>query len=101
MNPFAWSGLLAGVSSLVFGLLVLFKSTNKKLGRIWFLFTLSVTGWGLGAMWLATAKTPGEGLLAIHAAYAFGVIWIASIFHHFICTFLEIQPKRSVLINYI
>lgn len=100
MNPFAWSGLLAGISSLSFGLLVLFKSPNRKLGWIWFLFTLSVAVWGFGVLWFGIAKSAPEGLLAVRVTYAFSVVWIASIFYHFVCTFLEIQKTRSIAINY-
>ena len=101
MNPFAWSGLLAGISSFCFGLLVLIKSPNRKLSRIWFLFTLSVAVWGFGAMCFSTAKTTEGALLAVRTTYAFGVLWIASLFHHFVLTFLEIKNIRSVVVNYL
>src|ERR1700719_2528206 len=94
MNPLAWSGLLGGISSFCFGLLVLFKSPNKKLSRIWFVFTLSVAAWGFGAMWFAIAKSAEQALFAVHLTYAFGVIWIAALFHHFVSTFLEIKNSR-------
>src|SRR3989344_8697329 len=101
MNPFAWSGLLAGVSSLCFGLLVFWKSPNSKLALIWFLFALSVASWGFGGMWFGTAKSMQEGLWGWRLAYAPGVIWIASIFHHFVCEFLQIRRIRTILVHYL
>lgn len=76
-------------------------SQNRKLGRVWFLFTLSAAGWGFGGMWIGWAKNAQEGLLAWRVAYGFGVIWIAPLFYHFICTFLELQRRRSILIHYL
>jgi signal transduction histidine kinase len=101
MNPFAWSGLLAGVFSSGLGLLVLAKSPNRKLGRIWFIFALSVAVWGFGSMWIGLAKTPTEGLLAWRLAYAFGVIWIPVLFYQFVCIFCELERKMLVAAHYI
>jgi len=101
MNPFAWSGLLAGVFSFTLGLLVLIKSQNKRLGRIWFLFATSVAVWGFGGLWIGLAKTPTEGLLAWRLAYAFGVIWIPVFFYQFVCIFCELERKILVATHYI
>jgi signal transduction histidine kinase len=101
LTPFAWSGLLAGVFSLALGFLVFFKSQNKKLGRIWFLFALSVAGWGFGSMWIGGSKTIEEGLLACRLSYVLGVFWIAPLFYHFICIFLGLKRNRSIFIHYV
>src|SRR5438046_123514 len=101
MTPFALSCLLVGICSICFGCLVLYKSPNRKLSWIWFLFTLSNAGWGFGALSFSTAKTPVEALFAAQMTYAFGVLWIASLFHHFVLVFLKINRKRSIVLNYL
>lgn len=101
MTAFALSGLLAGISAISFGLLVLFKSQNKQLRRIWFLFSLSASVWGLGGFWIGTAKNLTEALWAWRLTFAFGVIWIPTFFFHFICTFCELRRKKSILAHYI
>src|SRR5262245_52090991 len=101
MTPFSLSGLLAGVTSLSVGFFVLLKSPNRRIGRIWFLFTLSVAGWGFGSMWIGYSKTPNECLHAFAAAYIFGVIWIAPLFHHFVRIFLELKNNKSITIHYL
>src|SRR5215472_5489633 len=100
MTPFGLSGLLNGIASVSFGLFVLSMSANRKIGRIWFLCSLAVGVWCFGGMWISSAKTAAEGLLAWRLAYAFGVLWIAPLFYHFICTFLGLRRNRSIAFHY-
>src|SRR5215472_2021692 len=100
MTPFGLSGLLSGIVSVSFGLFVLAMSANRKIGRIWFLFTLAVGIWGFGGTWISWAKTATEGFLAWRLAYAFGVVWIAPIFYHFVCAFLDLRRNRSIVLHY-
>src|SRR5215467_5377397 len=101
MTPFGLSGLLNGIASVSFGLFVLSMSANRKIGRIWFLFTLAVGVWGFGGMWISWAKTASEALLAWGLSFAFGVIWIAPVFYHFVCTFLDLRRNRSIVLHYL
>ena len=80
MTPFGLAGLLTGITSVSFGIFVLSMSANRKIGRIWFVFTLAVGVWGFGGMWISWTRTASEGLLAWRLAYAFGVVWIAPLF---------------------
>jgi signal transduction histidine kinase len=98
-NPFAVSSLLAGVSSAGLGLLVLLKSENRRLGRVWCLFCLSVAIWGFGGIGFSTTLDPGRAFLWWHIAYAFGVIWIAPLFYDFVCEFLE-TSRRWTRVHY-
>ncbi len=100
MTPFGLSGLLIGITSVSFGLFVLLMSANRKIGRIWFLFTLAVGAWGFGGMWISWTKTATEALLAWRLAFAFGVVWISPVFYHFVCTFLDLRRKRSIALHY-
>src|SRR5215469_134517 len=100
MTPFGLSGLLTGITSVSFGLFVLWMSANRKIARIWFLLSLAVGVWEFGGMWISWAKTATEALLAWRLAYAFGVVWIAPLFYHFVCTFLDLRRNRSILLHY-
>ena len=100
MTPFGLSGLLIGITSVSFGLFVLLMSANRKIGRIWFLFTLAVGAWGFGGMWISWTKTATEALLAWRLAFAFGVVWISPVFYHFVCTFLDLRRNRSIVLHY-
>src|SRR5262245_47397779 len=100
MTPFGLSGLLTGITSVSFGLFVLLMSANRKIGRIWFLCSLAVGVWCFGGMWISLTKTATGGLLAWRLAYALGVVWIAPLFYHFICTFLGLRRNRSIALHY-
>ena len=101
MNPFALSGILAGVSSFFFGLLVLFKSSNKKLGKVWFLFALSVALWGLGVLVIPFFKDPDTVLIAWKLTWALGANWIAVLFYHFVSVFCGLNRPRFLLSQYL
>jgi len=100
MSPFAVSGLLAGFSSLFFGLVVYLKSPNRRLARIWFLFSISAAVWGFGSFWIGTEKNSSEALLIWQLSYVFGVIWIPILFYHFVCIFCEIKRPPFLLTQY-
>jgi signal transduction histidine kinase len=99
-NPFAVSGLLAGISSAGFGLLVLLKSENRRLGRIWWIFTLSVAVWGFGGIFLSTTGDPARALFWWRMAFGAGVIWIAPLFFHFVCEFIN-RSHRLTSVHYV
>src|SRR5258708_1191416 len=101
MNPYGISGLLAGFSYLSVGLLVLFQSPNRKVRWIWFCFAVSVAVYSIGVFFFTSAKSAEKALLYVHISYAFGVVWIATLFHHFVCAFLEIKSQRMVILNYL
>ncbi|OVE76675.1 hypothetical protein BVX98_05160 [bacterium F11] len=101
MNPFAISGLMGGISTFAFGLLVFLKSENKKIGRIWFLFALVASVWCFGVVGIGTSTTPQAAITAWKISYFFGVIWIAPLFYHFVSVFLGQRKKKMVLANYV
>lgn len=100
MTPFAISGLLAGISSLLFGSLVILRSTDKRIGRAWFLFTLSTGAWGFGVMLTTFCHDATTALWVWRFVYAFGANWIAPLFFHFVLTFTETPQRRALYWQY-
>jgi len=100
MHPYTFSGILAGVTSSVIGLLVLLKTKNKKIGRIWFLLSMSIAMWGFGGCWTGLAKTPQEAIIAWRLAFSLGVVWIPPLFYHFICVFCDLKRRTSIIVHY-
>lgn len=101
MNHFAISGLLAGTSSLFFGLFVYFKGRSKPTNQLWALFAITVAAWGFGASWIAIEQDPRYSLLAWRLAYSVGVVWIAPLFYHFVCAFLSVRRPRTLISQYV
>lgn len=94
------SGCLVAFSVL-FGVLVLLKSAKKKLGWVWFLFSLSVAAWGVGGVLISLERSPQSALAIWRFSYAFGVNLIAPLFFHFVSIFIDDENKNSLLLNYI
>jgi len=101
MNPYAFSGFLAGISSPSFGLLVLLKSSNSKLARRWFIFSISVALWGFIGMWATLADRQNEALIAWRLALALSVIWIPVLFYNFVCIFCNLHRRLLIITLYL
>lgn len=101
MTPFSLSGLLAGLSSAIFGVLVLLKSENKNIGRVWFLFALCVAVWGFGIAVIPFISDKDTALVAWRISYAFGANWIAAFFLHFVYVFCGLKRRWVVLAQYV
>ncbi|MFO0774264.1 MAG: ATP-binding protein [Nitrospiraceae bacterium] len=99
MNSFALSGLLTGISSSVLALVVYFKAPKHMPNRMWVLFSLAVTMWGLGSYRIALATTPDAALTWWKLTHI-GIILIPPLFLHFICLFLNIQRQRMIAAMY-
>jgi len=100
LTPFSLSGLLAGITTIAFGVLVLLKTQNKKLGARWFLFSLSVGAWGWGSFFMGYTTDYDASFLSWRLAYIFGVIWIPILFFHFVLEFCKFKLKKLLLFQY-
>ncbi len=100
MNPFAISGLLIGINSIGLGILVLIKNPNRKFSLAWFMFAMFTGIWGFGIMAVGLTGNKETALLIWRVFYALGVVWIAPSFYHFVCVFLGLERKKSILIQY-
>jgi len=100
MNLFFISSVLTAASSFGFGVLVLFRSTNKLLAKRWFLFVSSVALYGVFAALIAVEKNPHRAMLLWWLDYILGVIWISPLFYHFVNHFLGRRAKTSIYFHY-
>jgi hypothetical protein len=103
MTPFSFSGILIGISSLGFGSLVFFKSTTRKLGFIWFLFSISVATWGFSC-WLLpyiSARGAETARTWLNGTYILGIVWEAPLFYHFISAFCGHRNTKILWANYL
>ncbi len=100
MNPFALSGFLTAVTSLLFGTFVYLKGRTPRINRLWLLFSLSVGMWGLGATYIALSQDRVEALWNWRLAFATSVAWIPVLFLHFVYVFCEFEHPRFLALNY-
>ncbi len=100
LTPFAISGLLAGISSVLFGTLVLLRSADRRIGRVWFLFTLACAFWGFGILGTTLFRDQQKALWMWRYIYAFSANWIAPLFFHFVLIFTDSRNRRAIILQY-
>jgi signal transduction histidine kinase len=102
LTAFGLSGALTAISALLFGWFVYVKSAERDQARAWLLFSLSVCVWGIGAFTIGSVVTTSASgsLLAWKLAYGLGVLWIPSLFYHFVALFLRIHRPKTIRLNY-
>ena len=99
MNAFAISGLLIGISSLLFGIFVFVKNRTSKINRLFTLLVISVTIWGLGSYKVGLTIDPSEALFWWRITYI-GIILIPVLFCHFVYLFLELKKRKLLYLIY-
>jgi signal transduction histidine kinase len=100
MNPFVISELLTGVSAFVFGLFVYLRDPSRKLNRLWFLFSISVSLWGFTGMAAVTAQDPLLSLWIWRLALFSSVLWIPVLYLHFTYEFCGIGKRGFLVVTY-
>jgi signal transduction histidine kinase len=101
MTPFGLAGLLAGISSFVFGAFVYWKTPNKKIGLSWFVFSLSVSIWCLGTFWVTLVPDAEQALLVWRLSFCFGANWIPVLFFDFVTRFTQIPMRRALVVQWV
>lgn len=100
MNPYNLALLLFAFCSFFVGLLVLLKR-NDEVGRTFCIFSVFVTGWGIGtALMLNNDSTLERTLFAARTAH-FCAIFLTAAWLHFIFAYLGMVQKRTVIIKLI
>ncbi len=92
---------MIAILSIGLGIFVLFRSSDRRVGRMFCLFAFSVGMWGVGIVWISIAQTISMALSAWRTTYALGVIWIAPLLFQFVCAFLDLKKSRAVLVNHV
>ncbi len=100
MNYFALSGFLIGCACAAMALWVFRNSTANTANKIWSLFCVSVAIWGFGAMFIGLSKDPDEALLYWRMSYV-GVIFIPTLFYHFVVVFLHLKRALALAALYL
>jgi len=98
MNLFALSGLLACISSFIFGIFSWVKG-KKSLNKIWGIFNLSVAIWGLGAFKFSTTLNQKEVFFWLRFGHI-GVILMPVLFIHFVFEWLGVKNKKALITAY-
>ncbi|MCP4649063.1 MAG: hypothetical protein GY853_03120 [PVC group bacterium] len=100
MNLFTISSVLIFTFTLLIGIIAYWKGTDKKITKVWALFCLSISIWGMGGYIFSSTISKDVALLGWRITNI-GVILIPVTFYHFIYLFLRLHKKshRRILIG--
>ncbi|MBL7156728.1 MAG: GAF domain-containing protein [Candidatus Omnitrophica bacterium] len=77
------------------------KGQGKKLNNIWTAYSLGVAIWAFGGLKLSTIHdNPNDAFLWWQLTYI-GIIFLPTLFLHFVCTFLDIKRRLLIILSYI
>ncbi len=99
MNLFALSGLLIVVSCTVMAGLVYFPNRTSRVNRLWAIFCLAVSLWGLGALLIGLTPEPRLALIWWRVAHV-GIIFIPVLFYHFVVVFTNVRRPQVLAAAY-
>ncbi len=99
MNPFALSGLLIGLSCTAMAALVFLKNPTNNINKLWSLFCILVSIWGFGDLSIGFTQNSNLAHTLWRLMYV-SVIFIPSLFYHFVLVFLGIQKRLTVIFGY-
>ena len=100
MNLFSFSGILTGLSSLIFGFFVYFKGRKNRINQIFLFFAISVAIWGFGVYKIGIALNFLDALFWWRISYI-GVIFIPVFFLHFTYLFLKFKERKLIKLVYL
>lgn len=99
---YALAGLINFIASFILAVFVLYKSPKLRVNRIFFIFALVASCWGLfHFLWLRTIKNAPLADFYLRTVMLF-VIFVPATFTHFILAFLKIDNNKKInAVNYL
>src|SRR5205807_2337443 len=79
-NPFAFSGLLVGITCLTMGTFIFLTAPRSPLCRRWSAFTLSVAIWGFGTLWIGLESDSRHALWVWRGVVIYAHLLIGRLF---------------------
>src|SRR3990167_6806744 len=99
MNILSISGLFVAI--VIFPLFIInLKYGRSRVAKLWAMFNLAVTVWGLGSFFVGISSTPEQAICSWRFAHI-GVIFIAVFFYHVIFVFCKLKSRVLLYFAYI
>src|SRR3989344_3909480 len=101
MNPFAISCLLILLTTLPLGYFVYAQNKDRSANRLWLLYSIAISVWGLFGMLIALTSDPSKALLFWRITMGLGVIWMPVLMYHFLYVYVPWQEKKLLVGAYV
>jgi signal transduction histidine kinase len=79
---------------------VYLSNPSSRINRFWAIFCVAVAIWGFGGLAVGLSTSYDKALLSWRLAYV-GVIFIPTLFYHFVVMFLGLQRRKPLVCAYI
>lgn len=99
-TQYVLSTAVTGVAVTALGLFVFLTNPQNKLNRLWALFNLAIASWAFGQTAYTGATTLVVAYSLVRVTYLVGVIWIPTLYLHFILEYLGKQKRLPLSLAY-
>ena len=99
MNLYSLALLLFGFCSFLIGLLILLKR-GDFVGKLFFVFTILISAWGVAFAYVVTDAVPYERALWSARLADSAAVWIAPVWLHFVAAFLGVGASQRKIIRF-
>ena len=100
MSYFAIANFIISFFSLCLGIFVFLKGYIKKIKILFLALSFSISIWSSGLGFMTILKNHNLALFWIKFSYI-GVFFIPAFYLHFVCTLLDIEKKKNIVLGYI
>lgn len=101
MTPFVLSSLLIIATVFPLGLFVFLQNRKQWTNRIWFLYSISLTMWGVFGFFIGTTENSFHALWYWRIAMGLGIIWMPVLFYHFAYLYAPWNEKKRLVTAYV
>ncbi|MBU0503879.1 MAG: hypothetical protein KKG43_05755, partial [Candidatus Omnitrophica bacterium] len=99
MNIYTISSISICLTSLVLGIITIFKGRNKEISYLWTIICILLFIWGFGGYRFSTTASENTALIWWRVAHI-TVIFMPILFYHFVYAFLKLNKKYQKLLLY-
>lgn len=98
---YALSTIISSAAALGLGIFVLFKNPKAKANQLWFAFNLTIAGWAIPqSLYVAIVRDASLADFLVRLCYACGVIWIPTVFLHYVLVYLNRARRAPIYFAY-
>ncbi len=101
MTPFVLSSILIVATVFPLGFFVFWQNRKEWTNRLWFIYSVSLTFWGVFGIFIGTTDDPQKALIYWRLAMGLGIIWMPVLFYHFAYLYAPWKEKNRLIFAYI
>lgn len=101
MTPFILSCILIVATVFPLGFFVFLQNRKQWTNRIWFIYSISLTVWGVFGIFIGLSDDALKALWYWRFAMGLGIIWMPVLFYHFAYLYAPWNEKGRLITAYV